>query len=92
MYGAHLFDEAFSLSAQFDLGPLSLACIPAWARPSRAGLRLEPHLTKLARANFIGRDRSPEAESTFPTDVGFRIAELRGGRDPIRVAPGPNSN
>jgi len=42
MYWGHLLDEAFCLSTQFDLSPLSFACVPAWARPTetRSGPRL----------------------------------------------------
>jgi hypothetical protein len=69
--GSHVSDQAFRLSAQFDLNPSSFACIPAWARPTRSALRPEPPFTKLTRANFIRRARSPEPESTFLTDFGF---------------------
>src|SRR6266705_6119859 len=73
MYWAHLLDEAFDLSAQFDLSPLSFACVPAGARPTetRSALRLEPHLTKLEHANFIRCDRSVRLQSTFLTNLGF---------------------
>jgi hypothetical protein len=42
MYWGHLLDESFCLSTQFDLSPLSFACVPAWARPTetRSGPRL----------------------------------------------------